>query len=433
MEQHYKQFEKNLYNCISDFNRYTPNEGANEFLMLFDKLDMGKVMLRYLNIMRDHQEKLNNRDESIFSQKLNIFPKIDMSVYWNKFTTGQKNKMWTYLQILYVQSELVLNFKESSEPSSDKNKIIKSMISDVDKYTDTNNDQQTNLQNNLQNNLQTNLQISLQANQQINKLDFNPYIGIGNTNIEYNVNDILSGPESFPDAQQLSTPGLGSIAGMVGLDKMLNLNELSEQLKNMNKEDIDAATDNIKGLLGGNIDEGTSSLISDMLHNIKDELKKDDIASGNPMDTIIKIAETVAEKMKPRIDSEGIDMNKLLTSTQNLTNNCKDSEGNSMFSQGMNPFNLLGKLVNQSGELNEEDCMKQCNDMLKNMGLDGVDLNGLDMSNINMNTLQKLQKQLHNRMPNKSSNKPSTRLNNRRPNKKKNNKKNVKNSKNGKK
>ena len=135
---------------------------------------------------------------------------------------------------------------------------------------------------------------------------------------------------------------------MVGIDKMLNLGELTEQLKNMKKEDIDEATNSIKCLLGN--DDNTSNLVSDMLMNIQDELKKENISNGNPLDNIVKIAESVASKMKPKMDEDGVDMNKLWQSTQNLANQCANENGNSLFGNGNNPFDLkksvTSKLIN---------------------------------------------------------------------------------------
>jgi len=66
MEEQYKNFVGNLFKFISALNRYHPHEGAKKFLEVFDKLDMGKVLLRYLNEMRQYEDQLKNRDEVIF-------------------------------------------------------------------------------------------------------------------------------------------------------------------------------------------------------------------------------------------------------------------------------------------------------------------------------------------------------------------------------
>ena len=112
MENYYNQFVSNLKKFISDLNRYCPNEGCHNFLNVYESLDMGKVMVRYLGTMRKYENKLKNCDESLFTEKLALFPQIDMRELWVKLSSGQKKKIWTYLQLLYIQCEVILNHKE---------------------------------------------------------------------------------------------------------------------------------------------------------------------------------------------------------------------------------------------------------------------------------------------------------------------------------
>lgn len=369
MEQYYNQLITNLNGFVSDLNRYIPNEGCSKFLEVFDKLDMGKVMLRYLNSMRDHEDELKNRNEVMFTNDLIVFPNINLSEFWPNLSTGQKNKVWTYLQILYVQCELILNFKESSESSSDKNKTLKTIVENMKEAETVEN-------------------------------EFNPYLGVGNNNTDYSVNDILSGCENIADG--IHKPGLSSFAGTIGLDKMLDVDKLSDQLKNMKKEDIDQATSNIKGLLSTNIDEKTSSILDVMLSNIQEELQRDDVASGNPLDKIMKIAEKISDKIKPKIESEGLDVSKLWSSTQNLANSCTDENGKTPFTGGIDPFSLINKLMTQtqgSGSeqdqgLGQEDYIKQCNSTLQSMGL-----NGIDLSRFNPEAIKQMQSHMSNGQP----------------------------------
>ncbi len=154
----------------------------------------------------------------------------------------------------------------------------------------------------------------------------------------------------------------------------------------MKKEDIDEATNSIKSLLGNNVDDNTSNLISDMLTNIKDELQKEDMSSGNPLDSIVKIAESVASKIKPKIEEDGIDMTQLWNSTQTLANQCKDQNGNDLFGGNMNPFELvnqmMGGLDNQNPQgmqpnMTQEEYLNNCNEMLQSMGMRNIDFNNL--------------------------------------------------------
>lgn len=385
MDQNLQGFVTNLYKFVSDLNRYYPTPGTSEFVKVFDKLDVGKLMLRFLTTMRPYEQMLKSRDETIFNSSLLLFPGIDISDAWSHLTSGQKNKIWTYLQLLFVQAELLLNSEESKEKDSEKNKTIHTMVDDINKGSEQNDKQE------------------FDPFTTDGEKEFDPFVGVGDDNNDYCVTDVMESTKNIPD-EPSSKPGLGSIANLVGIDKMVNLDELSDQLKNMSKDDIDDATNNIKGLLGNNVDENTSNLITNMLSNISEELKKDDVANGNPLDSIMKIAESVADKMRPALQKDGFNMEQLFNSTQNLAAQYKDDQGNPIFDENSNPMNMLNNMMNmmpnpeanpatnptanpvanpvsdpaanpQSSpeaniEMNPDDMMKNYNMMMQNMGID---------------------------------------------------------------
>ena len=132
--------------------------------------------------------------------------------------------------------------------------------------------------------------------------------------------------------------------GMSGI----NLNQLTDQLKNMKQEDIDEATDTIRNMLGTNDNGAAGELISDMLTNIRDELQNEDISSGNPLNNIVKLAENVANKMKPKMDNSDVNVEDLFKSTKNLTDNCVDENGNNIFGNGLNPFAMMNTMMNSA-------------------------------------------------------------------------------------
>jgi len=260
--------------------------------------------------MREHEPKLKAFDESVFEAPLYVFPGIDLSDLMSKVPTEKRKKIFIYLHTLLVISDMMV---QSANDDPDE-KPLENSVEDSKDAKDA------------------------------KQLTFNPYVGIGgDTNGELTASDMFSA--KFPEEAQ-QKPGLGSIASMIGIDKVLNLKQLTEQLKNMSKDDIDEATNSIKTLLGSNIDEKTSDLLSDMLCNISDELKNDTMSSGNPLDNIVKIAESVAGKMRPKIDKNNIDVGALWNSTQNLAEKCKDENGNNLFANGMNPFDMMNKMIN---------------------------------------------------------------------------------------
>lgn len=338
MEQQYKSFVTTLYTFVSDINRYVPNDGCKIILEVFNKLEMPKIIMRFYSLMFENQNKIELKDVSLFNDELNILPGFNLSSIWPKLTSAQKGKVWVYLKMLYVNSETIILFHKMNK-DKDTNK----------KEKETNKEK---------------------GEEDIP--EFNPYVGITGGNNNYGVNDVCATLDSVPE-QNTSGPGIESIMTTLGLDKMLNMDEINEQFKNMNPEDIKQATSTIQSLLGKDLDEKTTKFVSGMISSITDEIQKGDLKNGNIFTAIPKIAESVAEQMKPTVEKEGIDMQKLFNSTKNIAENCTDENGNKIFNENMNPFSMLGPLMNSQG-MTQEQYMQQCDSTLKNIGMNNVNM-----------------------------------------------------------
>lgn len=324
--------------------------------------------------------------------KITIIPGIDIGSAWNSLSEEERTKLWVYLKIMVVTSglmmELVLNDKTS--------------IYDVNAAEFT--------AENLKNDYSKEFWETFPNSTVIMKEAFNPYVGVGvDSKGEYGVNELLSGPELLPD-QVKPGSGVENMAKFLGVDKMLNMDELSAQLKNLTPEETDNAIAQMKHLLGNNIDEATSDMIDTMLHDISDELKKG-TNTDNPMSNVVNIAETVAKNMMPKIDKNKVDMRNVWNQTKNLASNCQDKNGNPLFTGNANPLSMLTGFMekqmsmhekmgnpnvpNLSGNtsnsessgkvMTEEDYMKECQKMMSDMGMPNI--SPQDLKNLNINQL----------------------------------------------
>ncbi|ARF09417.1 hypothetical protein Indivirus_1_40 [Indivirus ILV1] len=339
MQQHYENFLTTLYKFVQDLDRYHQTDGTKQALEIYNKLDMAKVIYRIYTLLKDNT-KISTKDESLFEKSFEILPNVDVAVCWVDLASNRKQKVWTYLSILQIESDILVN-----QPKQLPEQLPK--------------------------------QEPHQEPQQ-EPLAFDPYVGVGgNTSAQgYNVEQMYASLANMPDEESGSGPGLTSIAKLIGLDKMVNFEDLSEQLKNMKPEDIENATNNIKEMLGNNMDEKTTSMLNSMLSDISLEMKSANLGGGDPFKNIMSVAETVAGKMKPKIQNGELDINKLVNSTQAFASQCKDKDGNQIFAEGSNPFAMLNQLAasmaGRGGQpMNEQQMMSQANNMLKSMGLQG--------------------------------------------------------------
>lgn len=333
MEQDYKNFVVTLYKLVFDLNRYHNSLGATELLKVFDKLNMAKIIVKVNTVLSKFITQISNKDEKIFDNSLILLPNIDLSIYWSKLNTGQKEKVWTYLKIIYLESDLLINYKTKKEG-----------------------------------------EMSQLPNQNDIK-SFDPFVGVGENNKAYSVDEIMSAT-SLEEHQDLSSPGFESLLSLIGIDKLFDMNSLSEQLKNIKKEDIDGITDSLKNYLGLNPNDKTSQLVSDIITNISDELSNIDTNNNTPLLSIYKIAESVASKIKPKVSTQNINLEDIINTSQNLMGQCKDEKGNPLFNDNINPFSMLSQLSSNKN-MSQKEYTEQCNNMLKHMGVNNIDINQL--------------------------------------------------------
>jgi len=363
-----EQYKDELYNItyekVQD-NLLKLQSTSNNFLnsILGGEMSMDGVsgiIKKVYTAVSTNCEYLNNKNCKLFQLKtlkennkqvtLTIIPGLDMIYSWYCLNNQDREKLWYYLDNLFITSIKMINLV--NETNFD-NKLLKEL-----NYAKIKSDF-----------------VSVFPEQtviNVMNLDIDPFLGVGvNNNTEFGVENML---ESTKDLVEYGsqTPGLGSMAKMLGVDKMLNMEELSKQLKNINKSEIDEATKNIKKLLGSNVDENTSEMIGTILNDITDHLKTEDISTGDPIQNIISIAEKVAKKAIPKIDKNKVDMNKIFESTKNLANTYTDANGNPVLSgNGNNPLAMLTSMMNNmqanGNKMNEKDQMKFAQDMMKNL------------------------------------------------------------------
>jgi len=342
MDETYRQFVTTLHKFITDINRYISTPGCQKFLEVFEKLDMDKVIKRYYTLMKPIHDRLKAKDETIFQQPLLIFPGINLSDMWAGFNSGQKTKIWIYLQILFVSSEVLQTGENKNTPAANQQQIVTTP----------------------------------------SETTFDPFVGVGSSDTNFSITDLHSGPDVLPGMEETSSGGL--MESILGGE----MSKMTEEFQNMTDDQIEEASTNIKSLLGANVNPALSNIISEMLVGIKDELKNTDkTKKGNPLKNMMKVAETVANNMKPKIESSDVDMSQFMESAQNLASSVSGPDGKGIFPAGFNPFDMMRGIMKNDPNLQqggadgppmtEDQFMQNYQQMLGSMGMPNFDLSKL--------------------------------------------------------
>ena len=292
MEQLSQEFSLTLFELLRYLHTIFPTEDTEKLIDIYQKLDMNKIVIRINTILSKHKDTIE-KDElepTMFVKPIFILPNIDLSKYYPRLNKDKKNRILLILKMLLLQSDMILSLQRK------KNLFHKS------------------------------------------------------EKINLSVGKLFDGQEYDKD---IDPKDLASMSKVLGLDKMIDMKGLSEQLQTMTPEDIDKATDNIMGILGN--DTGSKKMIGDMLGMISGELKATDLKEKNPMELITGIAKKVAKRMNPKLKSGEMNPDDLMKSMESLSGNIGNSD---IFKQVM-------------GAINNPDEMDKIAEGMKQMGLNG--------------------------------------------------------------
>jgi hypothetical protein len=292
---------------VEDLNRYVPNQETQKIIKMFDTLKIQSIVLRFYQILKKHEGNLKTHNENLFKDDLILLPGLNVTSIWKQLTPKRKKKVFAYLNLLYVLSDLIAkvdkNLDNIEEDKSDKNSK--------------------------------------------KQLEFNPYDGVGGDEKEqFSLEHLYSGPDTLPTLEDNSSSGavagLGMLMGGSGLGN-LNMNEIKNELRNITDEDITEATSGLRDMLNANSDDKTSNLFNSVIENITAELRTNDLKNGDPFQNIINVAQNIATKMQGKISPE--DMTHLMNSTTTMAQKYADDFGVGEHTD--NPEKLMEQLLNK--------------------------------------------------------------------------------------
>lgn len=302
-----KGFSKELLEFIIYIEELFPTETNQKILNNYQKINVMRVVNRYYNIMSPLKDRVTNRDETIFNQPLFIVPEFNLSFFWENMPKQHRDHVWKTLSRLMIYANIL---KDATAPPPQPQPVVTPPVKEV-----------------------------------------NPYIGIGEDNNTISVASLQDEVAS------------GKVDGnpiMKAIKNKLNIDELSKQLKNVDKESIAKMTDEVKKIISPHVDDPqVSGLLGDMLTNIGDELKNTDLTNGNLFESMLQIAEKMSTKLATDATGNRCSPEKLLASTQSIMSSigmpANMNPADMMSGNGFDPSMIASLMANLSGGTGKSD------------------------------------------------------------------------------
>lgn len=330
--------QKKLFNSHERL-RKACTELKNGFNGIDSNYDQARIIKKIYRVVTQNLTKLYPEPQKeLFELKnqegatITIIPGLDIQLIMKNMETEEFEKFWDYFYMMYISSVIMITEINEHKKNGKVWEILPQMKDRVIKSGMFSHDGKM----------------------------FNPFLGF--------MPESLNGQKfncdmdtMFNSVEQLETPSgpsLTEIMAIPGMDKaFINIEQLNEQLKNVNPEEIEDATNNIAKLLGAENDSDVKEVCHSLVGGIVEEMKHNE----GGLQGMMQVAERVSEKIGKNIDRRKMQktanqLNSFIKDSENTLKNFKDKDGNPIGENIMN--SLKGSLdnlpngSNGTGELN---------------------------------------------------------------------------------
>ena len=290
--------KKLLETCEQILNQYKNTENKTD-------VDQVKIIKKVFNVLKDNMELLKNKDVKLFEIRTQenkiwtIIPGLNISLNVEYLTEEETNELWDNLYSMFIS--VVKMIYMNTDKARHKKEVL-DMVVYCEKELITK-----------------------------NKILNNFFLGLNRdqTN-DVSMDDLMSKNVIIP-----GTDAQAGLLGSLGIDKLMDVDNLSAEIKKFNENDVNETINTLTSLLGG--DSDVKDVCSTMVKSVLDDIK------SNGIQNMFSIAERVSSKIGNQIDSKKMEktaenMNNLLKNNSDKFDNLKDENGNPFGSDFLKKF-----------------------------------------------------------------------------------------------
>ena len=298
LDQNNKQ-DKKTFNGHTKL-RLVCDELKNGFLHE-EKYDEGRIIKKIYRVLTQYLDKFYPEPtKALFTIKneegatVTIIPGLDINLVTYMMDDKEMDMFWSHMYMMYISSVSMISTKNEHKKEGKVHEVLPKMRERVLKSGLFSKDGKM----------------------------FNPFIGLmttsdGNSSSEYNVETMF---DTVEEIQKPTGPSMEDVFKLSGVDKLVDINQLNDQLKNVKQEDIQEATKNIAKLLGSENDADVTEVCNTLVEGIVADLKSN--ADGG-IKGMFETAKRVSEEV-----GKNIDKNKMKKTVVKLSDFLKDGESN---------------------------------------------------------------------------------------------------------
>ena len=277
------------------------------------KVDHIKIIKKVFYVLKDNTELIKTKDSKLFTVKNNenkittIIPGLNINLIYQYLSEEQTSELWTHIYTMFVSSVSMV-YANTSQTRHKKH------ILDAVDFCKK--------------------ELAKSSNPMINV-----FMGLGSSGASLDLESLMNKDIIIP-----GTEANTGLLGSLGVDKLMNLDNLSDEIKNFTENDVNETIDTLGGLLGN--DSDIKDVCSTMVKTVISDLKT------NGLENIFDVAKRVSSQLSGLIDPNKMaktanKMTDLMSSNSDKLKDLKDDNGNPIGEQLFNQFKATMDMANK--------------------------------------------------------------------------------------
>lgn len=301
-------FDKMLKTCDDILNQYKNTEETKD---KNNDVDQVRVIKKAFKVLKDNHALIKSHNADLFTVRtpegkiMTIIPGLNINLVLPFLDETESTELWDSIESMFVTSVKMVYMM--TDPSR-HNKDVSELVAELEQKS-------------------------------LKKLN-NFFMGLNINNSEGNLSmeQLMSNDIVIPGTEANS-----GLLGKIGVDKLMDVDNLANEIKKFDDNDINETISTLTSLLGN--DNDIKDVCSTMVKSVLEDIKT------NGIESMFSIAERVSGKLSDKIDPSKMaktanGMNDLIRNNSDKFKDLKDDKGNPVGSDFLKQFQSTLNMAN---------------------------------------------------------------------------------------